>query len=145
MSPTLVKVTVVPALIRVRAGPKEYSTLLAPILILSAPGTIGPGGPATLAGGGGGHSGPSCPFSAKAQTASPKELPCSTLPPVAIGMNCSPSTSYTTAGASAPKPVWKLHSLSPVLASTATKLPSGSPRNNKPPAVTVEPPPPPMR
>src|SRR5215472_4190540 len=48
-------------------------------------------------------------------------------------------------GASAPKPVWNFHNAAPVLASTATKLPSGSPRRTRPPAVTIEPPPPPMR
>src|SRR5437870_10354242 len=54
-SPTLVNVTVAPALIRMRDGPKLYSTLLAPILTVSAPATIGPVGPATVCGGGGGH------------------------------------------------------------------------------------------
>src|SRR5213594_2343342 len=54
-SPTLVKVTVVPALIRMRAGPKLYSTLLAPMLTASAFAMIGPVGPATVWGGGGGH------------------------------------------------------------------------------------------
>jgi hypothetical protein len=59
MSPTLLKLTVVPLLIRVRAGAKVYSVLLAPILIASTPTVIGPVGPATVCGGGGGHSGPS--------------------------------------------------------------------------------------
>src|SRR5262245_57355869 len=71
MSPTLVNVTVVPALMRVRAGPKLYSTLPAPILIASTPAAIGPVGPATVGGGGGGHNGPSCPLSETTQTASP--------------------------------------------------------------------------
>src|SRR5215831_146532 len=57
-----------------------------------------------------------------------------------MATNCSPSTSKTTGGASAPKPVWNRHSSSPVLASSARKLPSGSPRNTTPPAVTVAPP-----
>src|SRR2546422_5512486 len=109
-SPTLVKVTVVPALTRMRAGPKLYSTLLAPILTVSASAMIGPVGPATVWGGGGGHSGLSCPFNENAHTASPYALPCSWLPPVAITTNCSPSTSETTGGASAPKPVWNRHS-----------------------------------
>jgi hypothetical protein len=55
----LVKLTVVPLLIRVRAGAKLYSVLLAPILIASTPAAIGPTGPATVCGAGGGHSGPS--------------------------------------------------------------------------------------
>src|ERR1044071_7438458 len=70
-SPTLVKLTVVPLLIRVRAGAKLYSVLLAPILIALAPAAIGPVGPATVGGAGGGHRGPSLPFSEKVQTASP--------------------------------------------------------------------------
>src|SRR3954452_23416790 len=70
-SPTLVKLTVVPLLIRVRAGEKLYSVLLAPILIALVPAAIGPVGPATVGGTGGGHSGPSLPFSEKVQTASP--------------------------------------------------------------------------
>src|SRR3989475_11890535 len=83
-SPTLVKVTVAPALIRMRDGPKLYSTLLAPILTGSAPATIGPVGPATVCGGGGGHRGPSCPFTEKAHTAPPYALPCRCVRPVAI-------------------------------------------------------------
>src|SRR5882762_1269390 len=92
-SPMLVKVTVVAALIRIQAGPKLYSTLLAPILTVSAPATIGPVGPATVWGAGGGHRGPSCPFNENAHTASPYALPCSWLPPVATATYCSPSTS----------------------------------------------------
>src|SRR5712692_3267885 len=76
-SPTLVKVSVVPALIRTRAGAKLYSTLLAPILIVSTPVAIGPVGPATVWGGGGGHRGLSSPFNENAHTASPYALPCS--------------------------------------------------------------------
>src|SRR3954462_12797445 len=76
MSPTLLNVTVVPDLIRVRAGAKLYSVLPAPILIASAPATIGPIGPAMVCGGGGGHSGASCPLSENTQTASPEALPC---------------------------------------------------------------------
>src|SRR5215831_175073 len=105
-SPALVNVTVVPALMRMREGPKLYSTLPAPILTASTFAMIGPMGPATVAGGGGGHSGPSCPFSENAHTASPYALPCNWLPPVAIATYCSPSTSQITGGASAPKPVW---------------------------------------
>src|SRR3954468_17384858 len=93
MSPTLLNVTVVPALMRVRAGAKLFSVLPAPILIESTPAAIAPTGPATVGGGGGGHSGPSCPLSENTQTASPAALPCSELPPVAIAMYCSPSTS----------------------------------------------------
>src|SRR5262245_53103485 len=85
-SPTLVNVTVLPALIRMRAGKKLYSTLFAAILTVSAPTVIGPVGPATVCGGGGGHSGPSWPFNENAHTASPYALPCSWLPPVAIAM-----------------------------------------------------------
>src|SRR6267378_1424520 len=95
-SPTLVKVTVVPALMRMRDGPKLYSTLPAPILTVSTFAMTGPVGPATVAGGGGGHSGhsgPSWPFNENAHTASPYALPCSWLPPVAIATYCSPSTS----------------------------------------------------
>src|SRR5690242_4978188 len=73
-SPTLVKLTVVPVLIRVRAGAKLYSVLLAPILIASTPAATGPVGPAIVGGAGGGHSGPSLPFSEKVQTASPDAL-----------------------------------------------------------------------
>jgi len=51
------KLTVVPLVIRVRAGAKLYSVLPAPILIASTPTAIGPIGPATVCGGGGGHSG----------------------------------------------------------------------------------------
>src|SRR6266850_3090692 len=80
-SPTFVKVTVVPGLIWMRPGPKLYSTLLAPILTVSAFATIGPVGPATVWGGGGGHRGLSTPFNEKAHTASPYALPCSWLPP----------------------------------------------------------------
>src|SRR6266700_2774324 len=86
MSPTLLNVTVVPVLIRVRAGAKEYSVLPLPILIASAPTAIGPTGPAMFGGGGGGHNGLSWPLSENTQTASPYELPCSWLPPVAIAM-----------------------------------------------------------
>lgn len=71
ISPTLVKVTLVPALTRVRPGQYRYSSLLSPIFIMSAPCAIGPAGPATFEGGGGGHNGPNCPFSEKDQTASP--------------------------------------------------------------------------
>src|SRR5262245_55175923 len=70
-SPTLEKVRAVPFLMRTRPGTKLYSTLMPPILMVSKPVAIGPTGPATVGGGGGGHSGPSCPFSEKAQTASP--------------------------------------------------------------------------
>src|ERR1700727_1937624 len=93
MSPTLVKAKVVPLLIRVRAGEKLYSVLLAPILIASTPAAMGPVGPATVGGAGGAHSGPIWPFSEKVQTASPEALPCIWLPPVAIAMYSSPSTS----------------------------------------------------
>src|ERR1700761_9295128 len=92
-SPTLVKVKVVPLLIRVRAGEKLYSVLLAPILIASTPAAIAPVGPATVGGAGGGYNGPSWPFNEKVQTASPEALPCIELPPVAIVMYSSPSTS----------------------------------------------------
>src|SRR5947208_15685509 len=81
MSPTLLNVTVVPALIRVRAGAKEYSVLPLPILMASTPTAIGPTGPAMLGGGGGGHNGLSWPLSENTQTASPYELPWSWLPP----------------------------------------------------------------
>src|SRR3954464_6970881 len=70
-SPTLVNVTVVPALIRVRAGANEYSVLPLPILMASTATAIGPTGPAMAGGGGGGHNGLSWPFSEKVQTASP--------------------------------------------------------------------------
>ena len=56
---------------RTRPGTKLYSTLMPPILMVSTPVAIGPMGPATVGGGGGGHSGPSWPFSEKTQTASP--------------------------------------------------------------------------
>src|SRR5437867_7317421 len=92
-SPTLVKVTVVPCLMRMRAGAKLYSTLFAPALTASTPATIGPVGPATVCGGGGGHSEPSCPFNEKAHTASPYALPCSWLPPVAIATRSEEHTS----------------------------------------------------
>src|ERR1700749_4945529 len=62
ISPTLVKVSVVPLLILGRAGKKLYSVLLAPILIASAPTAIGPVGPAIVGGAGGAHSGPIWPF-----------------------------------------------------------------------------------
>src|SRR5262249_16860721 len=130
---------------RTRDGTKLYSTLLPPIRIVSTPVAIGPIGPATVAGGGGGHSGPSWPLRENAHTASPYALPCSWLPPVAMTTNCSPATSWITGGASAPKRVWTLQSSVPVFASSARKRPSGSPRNTRPPAVTVEPPPPPRR
>src|SRR5947207_1278071 len=55
----------------------DYCTLLPHILIISTPVAIGPTGPAMFGGGGGGHSGPTCPFNEKAQTASPLALPCS--------------------------------------------------------------------
>src|SRR5436309_1694697 len=74
-SPTLLKVSVVPALIRIRAGLKPYSTLLAPILIALTPVTIGPVGPATVVGTGGGHNGPSFPFNENTHMASPFALP----------------------------------------------------------------------
>ena len=44
-------------------------------------------------GGGGGHSGASCPFSENTHTASPLALSCKLLPPVAIATYSSPSTS----------------------------------------------------
>src|SRR5207249_11976299 len=141
-----------------RTGEKLYSSLLAPILTVTTPVSIGfdaikipghrcgnPEGPPTVDGGGGGHKGPNCPFKENAHTASPYALPCNWLPPVAMATYCSPSTSYTTGGASAPKPVWNRQSSCPVLASIARKLPSGSPRKTRPAAVTVAPPPPPMR
>src|SRR5580692_5600045 len=93
MSPTLVKVNVVPLLIRVRAGEKLYSVLLAPILIVSTPAASAPVGPAIVGGAGGLHNGPSWPFSENVQTASPEALPCIEFPPVAIVMYSSPSTS----------------------------------------------------
>jgi quinohemoprotein ethanol dehydrogenase len=52
-------------------------------------------------------------------------VPPSELPPAAIATYSSPSTSKTTAGASAPNPVWKRHSTSPVLASIAVAGPAG--------------------
>src|SRR5205085_11746963 len=70
-SPTFVKFSVLPALIRTRPGTKLYSPLLPPILIVSTPVRIGPTGPATVGGAGGAHSGPGCPFSENAHTASP--------------------------------------------------------------------------
>src|ERR1041385_4146865 len=93
MSPTLLKVSVVPVLMRVRDGAKLYSTLFAPILIVSAPLTIAPVGPAMVGGGGGAQSGPSWPLSENVQTASPYALLCIELPPAAMVMYCSPSTS----------------------------------------------------
>src|SRR5213593_154603 len=144
-SPTLTKLSFSPFLTRTREGTKPYSKLLPPIRIVSTPVAIGPIGPATVWGTGGGYSGPSWPFSENAHTASPLALLCSWLPPVAITTNCSPSTSYTTGGASAPNPVWNRHSSLPLFASMARKLPSGSPRKTRPPAVTLEPPPPPRR
>src|SRR5256712_7786779 len=92
-SPTLVKVTVAPALIRMRGGPKLYSTLLAPILTVSASAVIGPVGPATVWGRGGGHRGPTCPFNQNAPPASPDPPPCNWLPPAPTAVNCSPSPS----------------------------------------------------
>src|SRR5947208_623492 len=47
-SPTFVKFSVLPALIRTRLGTKLYSTLLPPILIVSTPVAIGPTGQAIL-------------------------------------------------------------------------------------------------
>src|SRR5439155_27305066 len=87
-SPTFVKFSVLPALIRTRAGTKPYSTLLPPILIVSTPVAIGPTGPATVGGGGGGHRGPSCPFKEKVKTASTLALPCSLLPTITITTYC---------------------------------------------------------
>src|SRR5580658_1573626 len=113
MSPTLVKVTVVPAFTRVRAGQKAYSTLLSPILIVVVPSAIGPSGPAILDGGCGGGRGDRFPFIPNTHSASPVALPWIELPPVTIAMYSWPSTSYTDAGASAPKPVWNLNSTSP--------------------------------
>src|SRR5262245_29162132 len=92
-SPTLVQVTVVPTLTRMRAGPNLYSMLLLAISTLSTPSAIGPVGPATVGGGGGGHSGCTWPFKEKDHTASPFPLPIIWLPPVAMAMYCSPSTS----------------------------------------------------
>src|SRR2546427_11575826 len=89
-SPTFVKFSALPALMRTRPGTKLYSTLLPPILIVSTPVTIGPTGPATVGGGGGGHSGPTGPFNEKAQTASPVALACSSLPPGAVPTHVSP-------------------------------------------------------
>src|SRR2546422_1733320 len=86
-SPTLVKVTVVPALIRTRAGAKLYSTLFAPMRTASAPAAIGPVGPATVCGGGGGPSGPRRPLHENAHTASPHPPPSSWVPPPAIATN----------------------------------------------------------
>src|SRR3954462_8593302 len=74
-SPTLLKVTGVPAFTRVRLGAKPNSLLFAPIWTLLTPSAIGPSGPATVAGGGGGHSGWTLPFSANVHTASPVALP----------------------------------------------------------------------
>jgi PQQ enzyme repeat len=47
ISPKLVKVTLVPALTRMRPGQYRYSSLLSPIFILSASWAIAPAGPAT--------------------------------------------------------------------------------------------------
>src|SRR4030095_15076666 len=92
-SPTLTNFSVSPFLTRTRDGTKLYSTLMPPILTVSTPVASRRVAPATVGGGGGGHSGPSCPFSENAQTASPEALPWSWLPPVAITTYCSPSTS----------------------------------------------------
>src|ERR1700690_3898132 len=70
-SPKLVKLNVVPLLIRVRAGEKLYSVLPALIWIASSSTTIGPVGRAIVGGAGGAHTGPSWPFSEKVQTSSP--------------------------------------------------------------------------
>src|SRR5437899_11544024 len=108
MSPTLVKVTVVPASIRIRAGEKLYSSLFAPILTSATPLTIGidavkmagdldgiKGWPAIVGGGGGGHRGPTFPFRSKAQTASPSGLPIDRLPALRMARYRSPSPSST--------------------------------------------------
>src|SRR5262252_4491951 len=86
-SPTLVKVTVVPTGTRMRAGEYSHSLLwwsASPTLTVVMPVAIGidamstaghlddiQRGPAMVAGGGGGHNGPTCPVNEKAHTASP--------------------------------------------------------------------------
>jgi hypothetical protein len=76
VSPALVKVISVPALTRVRFGKYPNSMLLSPIFTASTPSAIGPVcGPATLGGGGGGHSRFTWPLRENVHTASPLALP----------------------------------------------------------------------
>src|SRR2546425_664966 len=114
-SPTLVKVTVAPALIRMRGGPKLYSTLLAPILTVSASAVIGPVGPATVWGRGGGHRGPRCPLHEDARPPPPLQRTppprCATpppprvLPPRGDGDDPPPAFLKSRGGRAPPKPV----------------------------------------
>src|SRR3979411_1946676 len=76
-SPTFVKFSVLPALIRTRPGTKLYSTLLPPILIVSTPAAIGPTGAATNGGPGGAPNRHRHPFTEHAHTEAPFELDCS--------------------------------------------------------------------
>src|SRR5262249_40576511 len=79
------------------------------------------------------------PSSANVHTASPSVVVTPPrLPPEATVMYCLPSTSYVTGGAPMPQPVWNVHSLLPLAASYATKLPSIWPVNTSPPAVVMQ-------
>src|SRR5882724_13063241 len=60
-------------------------------LDLVHPRAMGPVGPATVGGGGGGHSACTWPVKENAHTASPWALPLRLLPPVAMATYCSPS------------------------------------------------------
>src|ERR1700689_3992258 len=107
----------------------------------------GPVGLVTNVGGAGGpFNGFSLPPSLKAQTKSPlASFNPSRLPPAAMATYCSPPDSQVAAGASAPKPVWKRQSSSPVFESKARKYPSEPPWNSRPPPVARTPLPNPAR
>ena len=55
--------------------------------------------------------------------------------PAAIAIYCFPSTAKAIGDAYTAPPIWKCHSGLPVVASMATKFPSASPVNKRPPAV----------
>src|SRR5204862_4908149 len=76
-----------------------------------------------VAGTGGAATGPIVPFKANTHSVSPRGKSSWKLPPDDTATYCWPSTSYVTAGALAPAPVWNCHSICPDLASRASKLP----------------------
>src|SRR5262249_10514563 len=55
--------------------------------------------------------------------------------PDGVAMYCLPFTAYEMGPPLWPEPVWKFQRVLPVRASSAEKLPSGSPVNNRSPAV----------
>src|SRR5215471_6821019 len=114
---------------------------MVPALAIGSPSFLGAPPSATFVSGAlGAATEPTVPFSENVHTASPSGVVTPPrLPPVATVTYCVPSTEYVIGGAPTPQPVWKVHSVSPELASSATRLPSNLPRKTSPPAVASAP------